>query len=140
MFWQLIAIWFIKLHVDFLTNIFLSVSLFIRIVVVLMFNVYFNLFIFCDVNADAALELRAISTKFFFIMFEFFFLNFSFFDWFFCMVFVILFIICDASVFLFFMTTRVFSALITRVAIGSDRKQFLSSDPTKNKNESDPIR
>ena len=26
-----------------------------------------------------------------------------------------------------------------RVAIGSDRKQFFSSDPTKNKNESDPI-
>ena len=29
---------------------------------------------------------------------------------------------------------------ICRVAIGSDGKQFLSSDPTKNKNESDPIR
>ena len=28
----------------------------------------------------------------------------------------------------------------TRVAIGSDRKQFFPSDPTKNKNESDPIR
>ena len=27
-----------------------------------------------------------------------------------------------------------------RVAIGSDRKQFFPSDPTKNKNESDPIR
>ena len=26
------------------------------------------------------------------------------------------------------------------MALGSDRKQFLSSDPTKNKNESDPIR
>ena len=29
---------------------------------------------------------------------------------------------------------------MNRVAIGSDRKQFVSSDPTKNKNESDPIR
>ena len=28
----------------------------------------------------------------------------------------------------------------TRVAIGSDRKQFFLSDPTKNKNESDPTR
>ena len=30
--------------------------------------------------------------------------------------------------------------LMFRVAIGSDRKQFFPSDPTKNKNESDPIR
>ena len=30
--------------------------------------------------------------------------------------------------------------IFCRVAIGSDRKQFLSSDSTKNKNESDPIR
>ena len=27
----------------------------------------------------------------------------------------------------------------SRVAVGSDWKQFFSSDPTKNKNESDPI-
>ena len=28
---------------------------------------------------------------------------------------------------------------LSRVAVGSDRKQFFSSDSTKNKNESDPI-
>ena len=29
--------------------------------------------------------------------------------------------------------------IFSRTVIGSDRKQFLSSDPTKNKNESDSI-
>ena len=82
-FWQLTVIWFIKLCVGFSTNIFLSTSLFMRIVVILTFNVYFNSFIFCDVNANAVLKLRIISTKFFFMMFKIFFSNYSFFDWFF---------------------------------------------------------
>ena len=34
----------------------------------------------------------------------------------------------------------IFKTIRIRVAIGSDQKQFLFSDPTKNKNESDPIR
>ena len=52
-FWQLTMIQFIKSRVDFLTNIFLSTSLFMQTVVILTFNVGFNLFVSCDANAHA---------------------------------------------------------------------------------------
>ena len=84
LFWQLIVIWFIKSCVDFSTNIFLSASLFMRFIIILMFDFYFDKFVFWNANVNVcALKLRVVSTKIFSWCLNFFSSNYSFFDWFF---------------------------------------------------------